>query len=30
LMEIQEELDVLNDESFELNKTIANNLKELI
>jgi type I restriction enzyme M protein len=30
LMEIQQELDVLNNEAFELSKTIANNLKELI
>ncbi len=30
LMEIQQELDSLNKESFELSKTIANNLKELM
>jgi type I restriction enzyme M protein len=30
LIEIQEELDVLNKTAFELSKTIANNLKELI
>jgi type I restriction enzyme M protein len=30
LMEIQQELDELNKEAFELSKTIANNLKELI
>jgi type I restriction enzyme M protein len=30
LMEIQEELNLLNNEAFELSKTIANNLKELI
>ncbi|MEI7487823.1 MAG: hypothetical protein WCJ72_10520 [Chryseobacterium sp.] len=30
LMEIQQELEVLNKESFELSKTIANTLKELI
>jgi type I restriction enzyme M protein len=30
LIEIQDELDVLNNEAFELSKTIANNLKELL
>jgi hypothetical protein len=30
LIEIQQELDSLNKESFELSETIANNLKELL